>query len=77
MSEDPDLEAEERAIYAIIALAASPVVIGVLLDGAEIDAGGTLSLIVVACAIAGLVARIRAVAPCRLPRARVHDRRQR
>ena len=69
-----EVESEERAIYAIIAAAISPVVIGVLLDGSTIDGGGALSLLLAVFALVGLVAGIRRMTRSRLPRARIHRR---
>ena len=72
--EDQECEREERAIYAIIAAAASPVVIGVLIEGSGLDAGSTLTFGLAACALVGLGSCIRALSKSRLPRAKVHRR---
>jgi len=70
--DDLEIEREERGIYAIITMACAPVVIGLLLDGAVIDGGGTLSLALVAIGAMGLLAGLRAVVARKLPRAIVH-----
>lgn len=70
--DDKDVEREERAIYAIITVAILPVVIGIFIERGVIDAGGTLSLILVALGVIGLLAGLRVFARVRLPRARVH-----
>lgn len=75
MSDDSEIESEERAIYAIVAVVMTAVVIGVITDGAPLDGGAGLSLLLGALAIAGLVAGIRAVTRSRLPVARVHRRK--
>jgi hypothetical protein len=77
--DDPDREIrrEERAIYIIILVALSPVVIAALYDGgAEMDGGTTLSFLIVVLGVIGLATGIRAMRS-RLPRARVHRRRPR
>ena len=74
---DTEIEREERAIYMIITVALSPVVASALIqDGVELDGGTTLSFLIVALGLAGLVAGVRAMRS-RLPRARVHRRRPR
>ncbi len=73
-TDDREIEREERAIYGIITLAISPVVIAIFLEGGDIDAGGTLSLILVILGILGFVAGLRAFGSARIPRARVHRR---
>ena len=65
-----DVEREERAIYAIVITAMLPVVVGVGLEGSAVDAGGAISLLLVAFALAGLAAGIRAMFRPKLPRAR-------
>ena len=70
-----DVESEERAIYAIVAAAVSPVVVGVLLDGSTIDGGGALSMLLAITALVGLVAGVRRMTRSRLPVARVHRER--
>ena len=70
-ADDEDIEREERAIYAIIAMAASPVVIGLMIQGGVIDGGATVSILLVLTALAGLS---RLVHRRRLPRARIHTR---
>ncbi len=72
--EDREIEREERAIYWIITIAISPVVIGLLLKRTVIDAGGTLSLILVSLGIVGLLAGLRAFTASRVPRARIRRR---
>jgi hypothetical protein len=52
----------------------SPVIIGMFLEGDVIDGGGTLSLLLVVLAVAGIVAGIRAFTSARLPRARIYRR---
>ena len=69
-----DIEREERAIYAIITVAISPVLIALLVERGVFDAGATLSVIFGALGIVGLLAGLRAVYARRLPRARVHRR---
>jgi hypothetical protein len=72
-----EIQREERAIYIIIAVALSPVVVSALINSdAEIDGGTTLSFLIVALAVIGLAAVVRAMRT-RLPRARVHRRRPR
>ncbi|HEU0034396.1 MAG TPA: hypothetical protein VFQ53_27425 [Kofleriaceae bacterium] len=56
-------EREERAVYAIIAIACTPVVIAALSSG-DFDGGATLCALVVAACVLGLV-----FARARLPRA--------
>ena len=78
---DPDptveIQREERAIYIIIAVALSPVVVSALINSdAEIDGGTTLSFVIVALAVIGLATGVRAMR-ARLPLARVHRRRPR
>ncbi|MBS1124992.1 MAG: hypothetical protein H6Q90_7220 [Deltaproteobacteria bacterium] len=73
-TDDREVEQEERAIYWIITLAILPVVIGIFLDGGTIDGGGTLSLILVALGVTGIVAGLRVFTRTRLPRARIHRR---
>jgi hypothetical protein len=74
--QDLEIEREERAIYIIILAALSPVVIAALYrGGAALDGGTTLSFLIVALGVLGLVAGIRAMR-ARLPRARVHRRRR-
>ncbi len=72
--EDCEVETEERAIYGIITLAACPVVIGVVIEGGTLDAGGTMSLMIVVLGVIGLLAGLRAFSKPRLPPARIHRR---
>jgi hypothetical protein len=72
--DDRDIESEERAIYWIITVALSPVLIGMVAEGGQFDGGATLSLILVASCVTGLLAGLRAFTRGRLPRARVHRR---
>lgn len=76
MSNDHDTEVkrEERAIYAIIAMAVSPVVIGLLIQGGVIDGGATLSILVVVAALVGLLTTFGLLRRKRIPAARVHTR---
>jgi hypothetical protein len=67
--EDHDIEREERAIYAIVIAAMLPVMIGLAFEGGAIDGGSALSLFLVALAVIGLGAGIRAFFARRLPRA--------
>lgn len=71
---DIDIEHEERAIYAIIALAASPVVIGLMIEGGVIDGGGTLSILLVVASLIGLLTTFGLLRRSRLARARIHTR---
>lgn len=74
---DLEIQREERAIYIIILVALSPVLIAALIrDGAEIDGGTTLSFLIAMLGVLGLVAGVRAMR-ARLPRARLHRRRPR
>ncbi len=63
---------EERDIYAIIVAASLPVVIGLLIEGGSMDGGATLSLLLVAVGVVGLLAGLRALVARRIPRAIVH-----
>jgi hypothetical protein len=75
MTEDDDIQREERDIYWIITLASLPVVVGFLIERHEIDGGGTLSLVLVVLGAIGLLTGLRAVATRRrLPRAIVRRR---
>jgi hypothetical protein len=71
---DTDVEREERAIYAIIALAVSPVIIGLLIEGGVVDAGATLSILVVVGALVGLLTTFGLLRRKRTPTVRVHTR---
>jgi hypothetical protein len=75
--DDDDIRREERAIYAIVAAVACPVVIGVAIEGTALDGGAALCLVLASLAIAGIVAGARAITRSRLPRARIHDRHRR
>jgi len=55
---DDDTEREERAIYAIVVIAAAPVAIATWLHG-PLDGGATLCLCLVCVALAGLWRRRR------------------
>jgi hypothetical protein len=75
--QDLEIRREERAIYIIIMVALSPVVVAALYrGGASIDGGTTLSFLIVALGVLGLATGVR-VMRSRLPRARVHRRRSR
>jgi len=67
-----EIAREERDIYAIIVAATLPVVIGLLIEGGSMDGGATLSLLLVAVGVIGLLAGLRAFVARRLPRAIVH-----
>ena len=68
MSDDQDIESEERTIYAIIAGGCLPIVIGVLASAdVSFDGGTTLSFALVVMAVVGLVRLVRRE---RIPRAR-------
>jgi hypothetical protein len=54
------IQREELGIYAIIIAASAPVVIGLAIEGGQIDAGATLSLVLVVFGIVGLVAGVLA-----------------
>ena len=56
MSEDQDIEREERAIYLILIAVCTPIVVSLLIRGGVIDGGNTLILIVVSLAVCGLLA---------------------
>lgn len=71
---DTDVQREERAIYAIIAMAVSPVVIGLLIEGGVIDGGATLSILVVVAALVGLLTTFGLLRRKRIPEARIHTR---
>jgi hypothetical protein len=73
--DEREIRREERAIYWIITAALSPVLVGIALDGRDLDGGGTLSLIFVVLGVIGLLAGLRVFASSsRIPRARVHRR---
>lgn len=59
MSEDQDIEREERAIYLILLAVCTPILISLLIRRGVIDGGDTVILIVVGLGIAGLVAGLR------------------
>ena len=69
---------EELGIYAIIVAASLPVLIGLAIEGGEIDGGATLSMVLVVFGlvglIAGVVAAVRAFVKPRLPVATVRRR---
>lgn len=75
---DQGIQREELGIYAIIVAASAPVVIGLAIEGGEIDGGATLSLVLVVLGVVGLIAgvaaAIRAFVKPRLPVATVHRR---
>ena len=68
---DHEIDREERAIYAIIAAAGSPVLIAALIKGGAFDSGTTISLMLVVAGLIGVFWRLRGPA-CGLPRARTH-----
>ena len=76
--DDRAIQREELGIYAIIVAASAPVVIGLAIEGGEIDGGATLSLVLVVFGIvgliAGVVAALRAFVKPRLPVATVRRR---
>lgn len=72
--DDKEIEREERAIYWIITVALSPVVIGIALEGRALDGGGTLSLIFVVLGVIGILTGLHVFSRHRLPPARVHRR---
>lgn len=75
--QDREIEREERAIYIIIMVALSPVIVAALYrGGAAFDGGTTLSFLIVALVAIGLTAGVRAMRT-KLPRARVHRRPRR
>lgn len=69
---------EELAIYAIIVAASMPVLIGLAIEGGELDGGATLSMVLVVFGIVGLIAgvsaAVRAFVKPRLPVATVRRR---
>jgi hypothetical protein len=72
--QDREIQREERAIYLIIMIALSPVIVAALYHhGAAMDSGTTLSFLIVALGLIGLATGVRAMRS-RLPRARVHRR---
>jgi hypothetical protein len=71
---DTEIEQEERAIYAIIALAACPVVIGLMIEGGVIDGGGTLSILLVVVGIVGILTTFGLLRRSKIARARIHTR---
>jgi hypothetical protein len=73
-NEGDEIEREERAIYWIITVALSPILVGVFVEGVDLEGGNALSLLLVALGIAGLFAGFRALAARRLPAARIHRR---
>lgn len=74
---DLEIQREERAIYIIILVALSPVLVAALIrDGAAIDGGTTLSFLIAVLGVLGLATGVRAM-DARLPRARLHRRRPR
>jgi hypothetical protein len=68
---DPEIDREERAIYAIMLAASLPILIALIWQGRTIDGGNMLMMIVVALGLIGLVAGMRLFRRVRLPRARV------
>lgn len=76
--DDQAIQREELGIYAIIIAASAPVVIGLAIEGGELDGGATLSLVLVVLGIvgliAGVVAALRALLKSRLPRAIIRRR---
>jgi len=78
MSQDEDdvVEREERAVYAIIAIALAPVLIAVAIRGGIFDSGSTLCLLLVVAAIGGFASLARRLVRTRseFPRARIHRR---
>lgn len=68
---DPELEAEERAIYGIMLATAMPILIALLWQRRLIDGGNLLALFLIVLGLAGLIGP-RVFRPrARLPRARV------
>ena len=61
-------EREEKAIYAIIAIAVAPVIVAVAIQGGVIDSGATLCMLVAVIGLLGVLWRRRST----FPRARVH-----
>jgi hypothetical protein len=76
-NDEIEIEREERAIYAIVIAAMLPVVVGLTLEGATIDGGGAISLLLVSLGVVGLVASVRALLGSRVPRARARFTRPR
>jgi predicted membrane channel-forming protein YqfA (hemolysin III family) len=56
MSDDQDIEHEERAIYLLLICVCTPILVSLAIRGGFIDGGNTLILIVVALALAGFLA---------------------
>ncbi len=71
-SDDANVAREERAIYAIIAVAVTPVLLAVAIQGGVIDSGTTLCLILAVIGVVGFVLGLRRHKP--LPPARIHRR---
>jgi hypothetical protein len=65
---EDEADREERAVYAIIALAVAPVIVAVAIQGGVIDGGTTLCLLVAVIGVAGAICRRSKPVPL----ARVH-----
>jgi hypothetical protein len=68
--DDGDIEREERAIYAIVAVICAPIVVAA---GGVFDGGSTLGLLLT---LVGLVGVGRLLRRPRFPSARIHVRRR-
>ncbi len=66
---DREIEREERAIYAIVALAGAPLVFAASVEGTMLDTGSTIGILLMSTGLVGLVWRYLACDPS-LPRAR-------
>ena len=73
MNDDDYAEREERAIYAIMAVVATPVLVAVGVQGLVIDSGATLCMLLGLIGVIGFVLGLRR-ARHPLPHARVHRR---
>ncbi len=69
MSEE-DIRTEERLVYGVIAIVSAPVLLDVTIARSPFDGGSTLTLLLFAAALIGLVVSLRRPQR-RLPRAHV------
>ena len=69
---DDTVEGEERAVYAIVAIAVAPVVIAAAIVGGVVDSGSTLCLMLAIFGVVGFLVRLRTRRT--FPTARIHRR---